>query len=473
MTLKWRPDAYLRQCRGEATVALLAAAQFYCILTCLMVLRPAREALGLEGGIEAVRWLFMGTLFATLLVHPIFAWLVSRTSRRVFLPLTYRFFAASLIGFWLTIELWPEAVGTVTGRMFYVWLSVFNLAAVGLFWALLADGLQLQQSKRLFGIIAVGGTLGAITGSAVSAFFALTLGTAALLLIGAALLEVSIWFGRAISRRMDRLHKQDAAGAPTADPPGPQADPPHMEAAAAIPRDPAEWGEAVRPTSPPSMRIIGGSALDGFRKVAGSPYLLSICAYIVMISITATFLYFTQLRLVDALGGTRDENTRIFAHIDLWTQIATLLMQALLAGWLMRRLGVGIALALLPILTTVGFVWLAAAPALAVLVVVQAMFRAVNRAIARPARETLFTVVSRDEKYKAKSLIDTFIYRGGDVIGAQAERPLHALAPGLMGMAVAIVPIAIAWTSISVYLGVRQHALAKAQISETEPAAAG
>ncbi len=446
---------------SEGAVTVLAAAQFYCLLTCLMVLRPAREALGLEGGIEAVRWLFMGTLLVTLLVHPVFAWLVSRTSRRVFLPLTYRFFAASLIGFWLTIELWPEAVGAVTGRLFYVWLSVFNLAAVGLFWALLADGLQLQQSKRLFGIIAVGGTLGAITGSAVSAFFASTLGTAALLLIGAALLEVSIWFGRAISHRMDRLHDQGSPGESTTDSSGPQGRPPHMETRVALPRDAVELAEAARSTSPPSRRIIGGSALDGLRKVARSPYLLSICAYIVMISITATFLYFTQLRLVDALGGSRDENTRIFAHIDLWTQIATLLMQALLAGWLMRRLGVGIALALLPILTMVGFVWLAAAPALAVLVLVQAVFRAVNRAIARPARETLFTVVSRDEKYKAKSLIDTFIYRGGDVIGAQAERPLHALAPGLLGLSLAVVPIAIAWTSLSVYLGVRQHALSK------------
>lgn len=473
MTLKWRSVAHLRPYRGEATIALLAAAQFYCILTCLMVLRPAREALGLEGGIEAVRWLFMGTLVVTILVHPVFAWLVSRTSRRVFLPVTYRFFAFSLIAFWFIIELWPEAVGPVTGRVFYIWLSVFNLAAVGLFWSLLADGLKLSQSKRLFGVIAVGGTLGAITGSAISAYFVSILGTAGLLLLGAALLELSTWFGRAVSGRLDRQHHRALNETNLSNSPTAHNGLPRREATMAVQSDSDVWKNAGQSMTPPSRRIIGGSALDGFKKVVKSPYLLSICAYILLVSITATFLYFTQLRLIDALGGTRDENTRIFANIDLWTQVTTLIMQAFLAGWLMRRLGVGLALALLPILTTIGFIWLAAVPALAVLVVVQAMFRAVSRAIARPARETLFTVVSRDEKYKAKSLIDTFIYRSGDVVGAQAERPLHALAPGLMGLAFAIVPVAVAWTSLSIYLGMRQHALAKTQPVEAESAAAG
>lgn len=456
--------ARLLKCRDDGGVALLAAAQFYCILTCLMVLRPAREALGLEGGIEAVRWLFMGTLFVTLLAHPVFAWLVSRTSRRVFLPVTYRFFAMSLVAFWLIIELWPEAVGAVTGRVFYVWLSVFNLAAVGLFWSLLADGLKLNQSKRLFGVIAVGGTLGAITGSAISAAFASSLGTASLLLIGAALLEISIWFGRAISGRMDRMHRGARGDGHASETPDEQRVLPTLAAPPGV-GIPAADHQTLQP---PSKRIIGGTALDGIKSVSRSPYLLCICVYILMISITATFLYFTQLRLVDALGGTRDENTRLFAHIDLWTQVATLIMQAFVAGWLMRRLGVGIALAILPLLTAVGFIWLAAAPALTVLVLVQAMFRAVSRAIARPARETLFTVVSRDEKYKAKSLIDTFVYRSGDVVGAQVERPLHALAPGLLGIAFAVVPIAIAWMGISIYLGAKQGAIARSRSSNPD-----
>lgn len=425
--------------RREIGVALLAALLFYLILTSLMVLRPARESMGLESGIEVVRWLFMGTLLATLIAHPVFAWFVSRFPRRMFLPLTYRFFSLNLVAFSLLVTFWPELVGEVTGRVFYIWLSVFNLAAVSLFWALLADGMKVQQSKRLFAPVAVGGTLGAISGSAISATFATIVGTVGLLLVAALLLEFCAWIVTPLGRRLDTLHAKRVSGKPLAR----------------------------------SDSIIGGDAWAGMRQVVRSPYLMNICLYVALMAIVATFLYFTQLRLVDALQLGRDANTRVFANIDLWTQIATLALQAIIAGHLMRRVGVGVALAILPVLTAGGIIALALAPALGLLVIVQAAVRAVQRAIARPARETLFTVVSREDKYKAKSFIDTFIYRGGDVIGAQAERPLSLVAPGLMGMAIAIVPIAIAWTGISIYLGVRQSTLAKSNSSETESTPAG
>jgi ATP:ADP antiporter, AAA family len=436
MSFMWR-IALIR--RGEATITLLAAAQFYLILTSFMVLRPARESMGLESGIETVRWLFMGTLVATLAAHPIFAWVVSRFARRVFVPLTYRFFSLNLVAFWAIITFWPDAVGIVMGRLFYIWLSVFNLAAVSLFWALLADGMKLQQAKRLFAPVAAGGTVGAITGSTISSQFATIVGTAGLLLVAAVLLEVCAWVVMLLGRTLDAQENKTLSMQPLA----------------------------------LSNAIIGGDAWSGMRQVVRSPYLISICLYVVLMAVVATFLYFTQLRLVDALDLDRDDNTRIFANIDLWTQIATLTLQAVVAGHLMRRVGVGVALATLPVITAGGIVALAIMPTLALLVVVQAMVRAVQRAVARPARETLFAVLSREDEYKAKSFIDTFMFRGGDVVGAQVERPLYALAPGLMGLAVAIVPIAIAWTSISIYLGARQRTLAKSDSHETETIAAG
>src|SRR5690606_6142268 len=134
------------------------------ILTALMVVRPAREALGVEQGIDTVRWLFIGTAVVTLLVNPVFGWMVSRFPRLEFISATYLFFAASLGVFYALLVFAPDSIGNTSGRVFYVWFSVFNLFATMVFWALMADRFSLEQSKRLFGVIAVGGTLGAIFG---------------------------------------------------------------------------------------------------------------------------------------------------------------------------------------------------------------------------------------------------------------------------------------------------------------------
>jgi ATP:ADP antiporter, AAA family len=253
------------------------------------------------------------------------------------------------------------------------------------------------------------------------------------------LLEISVWIAALLSRRFDQL-------------PG----------ARATDREPG------------SRAIIGGNAWSGIMHVVRSPYLMAICTYILLTAVALTFLYFTQLHLVDSLGGTRDQNTRVFANIELWAQIATLVLQAFVAGYVMKRLGVGLALALLPMVTAAGLLWLAAVPALGAFVLVQAMFRAAQRAIARPARETLFTVVKREDKYKAKSLIDTFVHRGGDVVGAQLQQ---AIAPGLLAVSAAIIPMAMLWAALSFYLGYRQRQLAVAaetqlaqiDTSRTEP----
>ena len=150
--------------RDELAATLVAGLFFFCVLTALMVVRPAREALGMQRGIEAIRWLFLGTVVVTLLVNPLFGWLVSRYRRVAFVSTTYLVFAAGLLAFWALLVLAPAQVGERSGQVFYVWFSVFNLFATMLFWALMADRFSLAQSKRLFGVIAVGGTLGAIFG---------------------------------------------------------------------------------------------------------------------------------------------------------------------------------------------------------------------------------------------------------------------------------------------------------------------
>jgi ATP:ADP antiporter, AAA family len=413
--------------RDELTPVLLAALYFFCVLTALMVLRPAREALGMQRGIESVRWLFMGTALVTLLANPVFGWLVSRYRRVQFIAATYGFFALSLLAFYVLLVSAPTAVGVTSGQVFYVWFSVFNLFVTMLFWALMADRFSLEQSKRFFALIAVGGTLGAIFGPWLASMLAEPLGTPALLLVAVAFLMLAIVVAWAVARSQARV--DGLAGAALA-----------------------------TPTEEPA--IIGGSAWEGLRAVLRSRYLLGMAGYIVILTIMATFLYFTRLQMVAELGDDLDLRTTMFARIDLITQLATLLLQAVIAGQLMKRLGVAVTLALLPITVALGFIGLAIVGSLAALIVFEATFRAIQRAITRPARETLYTVVSREDKYKSKAFIDTFVYRGGDVAGAQVEGLLGKLGMGLAGLASVAVPLALTWAALGIWLGRRQQKLA-------------
>ncbi len=436
--------------RDEVLPVCLAVAFFFCVLVALMILRPAREALGLRGGIDAVRWLFMGTALVALLVNPLFGWLVSRLPRLQFISATYAFFACSLVGFFLLLVLTPEAVGVVSGQVFYVWFSVFNLFATMVFWALMADRFTLEQGKRFFGLIAVGGTLGAIAGPWLASQLAAPLGTPALLLVSAGFLAA----GLAAAWGIARVRPPPLAQVPGERVPGEM-----------LPGDgaPGEAAPVIDARAP-----IGGSPWAGVRAVFASRYLLGIAAYVVILAVMATFLYFTRLQMVAELGDDLDLRTTMFARIDLITQIATLLLQALVAGRLMQRVGVPMTLALLPLTTALGFVGLAMVGSLAALVAFEAAFRAVQRALMRPARETLFTVLPREDKYKAKAFIDTFVYRGGDVVGAQLEGLLGRLGMGLAALASVAVPLALLWAALAIWLGRTQQRMA----ASPEPARA-
>lgn len=423
--------------RDEAGPTLVAGLFFFCVLTALMVVRPAREALGMQRGIEAIRWLFIGTVVVTLLVNPLFGLLVSRFRRLVFINATYLFFAFGLLAFYALLLLAPANIGERTGQVFYVWFSVFNLFATMLFWALMADRFSLEQSKRLFGVIAVGGTLGAIFGAWLASLLAKPLGTPALLLVAVGFILLAIGAAWWLTRlRTDRLE-------PT-------------------------WSD--RDDAPASAQhvVIGGSAWEGFHAVFRSPYLLAICAYVLIVAVMATLVYFTRLQMVAALGTNLDMRTATFARIDMITQVATLVLQAIVTGHLMKRLGVSVTLALLPITVALGFTGLAIVGSLGALIAFEATFRAVQRGIMRPARETLFTIVPRADRYKSKAFIDTFVYRGGDVIGAQTEGLLGRLGTGLAALASFAVPLAIVWMALGLWLGYAQRERAARKPHERE-----
>jgi AAA family ATP:ADP antiporter len=291
----------------------------------------------------------------------------------------------------------------------------------------MADRFSLEQSKRLFGVIAVGGTLGAVAGPWIASRLAEPIGTAGLLLVAVASL-----CGAALSATLvAHLRPHGARPAAAHDPEG------------AIALD--------------KRAVIGGSAWEGLRSLLRSPYLLGISAYVLIFAVIATFIYFTRLQMVAALGEGLDMRTTVFARIDLFTQITTLVLQALVTGKLMKYLGVPVTLAILPITVALGFLGLAMVASLAAVVVLQAAFNAVDRAIMRPARETLFTVVSRADKYKSKAFIDTFVYRGGDVLGAQVEGALGRLGTGLAALISVSVPLALVWAALGVWLGRQQE----------------
>ncbi len=422
-------------------LTLLSGLFFFCVLTALMVVRPAREALGMERGIEAIRWLFIGTLVVTLLVNPVFGWLVSKFRRLTFITATYTFFAVGLVCFYGLLVLAPVHVGQTSGQVFYVWFSVFNLFATMLFWALMADRYSLEQSKRLFGVIALGGTLGAIFGPWLAKNLAKPMGTPFLLLVAAGFLMIAVGLAWAVCRlptaaRTDHTHESGSGG-------------------------------ELSPGTLPDLAdqsIIGGRAWEGCREVFRSPYMLGIALYVLILAVMATLLYFTRLQMVAALSLDTDTRTAMFASIDLYTQVATLVLQALLTGHVMKRLGVSFALALLPITLALGLMGLAIMGSLAALIALESGFRAVQRGIMRPARETLFTVTPRQERYKAKAFIDTFIYRGGDVIGAQTEGMLSRLGMGLTALAAFAVPLALIWMALGIWLGIAQSRRAYSQL---------
>ncbi|MFO1495080.1 MAG: MFS transporter [Lysobacterales bacterium] len=399
----------------EARSALYATAFFFCVLAALMLLRPARDALGMQRGIESVRWLFVATSVITLLVNPVFGWLVARYRRLRVLLIAYGFFALGLLAFYALLAWAPAAVGERSGQVFYVWFSVFNFFATMLFWALMADSFTLEQGKRLFPLVSAGGTLGAIAGPALTALLAERLGTPALLLVAIGFIALAGLAAGALARRQPPL--------------GVSVDQP-----------------------------MGGSALAGITALLRSRYLIGIAGYVLILSVMVTFLYFTRLQMVAALGEDLDMRTGWLARMDMATQIATLLLQLVLAGRLIERIGLAWTLALLPLTTLLGFIGLALVATLTMLVLVEAGFRAVQRAVQRPAREVLFTIVPREDKYKAKAVIDTFVYRMGDVAGAGTEGALSKLALGLGALAATAVPLAVAWAALGLWLGRKSRA---------------
>ncbi len=411
--------------REEEVRALLwSFAYFFCLLCGYYILRPLREEMGVAGGVRNLQWLFTGTFAAMLLAVPLFGGVVARFPRRRVVPLVYRFFILNILVFYFLLTF--DGGRVYVARAFFIWVSVFNLFVVSVFWSFMADLFSNEQGKRLFGFIAAGGTAGAVLGPSITILLAAPLGPVNLLLISALLLEGAVF----CIHRLLRI----------------------------------SGGRSDDPDNPGREEAVGGSIFAGAIRVLQSPYLLGICLYIFLYTATSTFLYFQQAHIVRGAFDDPAQRVQVFSLMNLLVNVLTLTTQLFLTGRLMTRFGVAAALAFLPVVAALAFTGLAAAPVLPVLIAAQVFRRASNFAISRPAREVLFTVVGREEKYKSKNFIDTVVYRGGDAVTGWVYAGLGAAGLGLSGIAALTVPIAAAWAGLAVLLGKKQEKLSKENI---------
>ena len=397
----------MSRAKSELAVAVWGAATFGALLAAYSAFRPVRDALILDGDPDQLPWLFTATFVAVSIVSPLWGAAVAKSPRRV-VPIAFHVFAACALGFFVVIR--ANTAPVTVGRVFYVWSAVFNLFVVSVFWSLLADLLGPGVARKLYGPIAAGGTVGAFVGPLLTKELVGTIGVAGVLVMSAVLLELAV-IGTAQVRRVAR------------DVETMEADPP-----------------------------VEGGALDGLKHVVKSPYLASIVGYVLCTACAATFVYLAQARIVHTALPGRGARTDFFATIDLWVAAVTFVVQLVFAGPLIRILGPGIVLCVLPLIQGIGIAWLVSAPSLGALAVIAVAGRSATHGLTRPARELLFTVIPRADKYRAKNVIDTMVYRLGDFGSSWLNKGLAAA--GAMVLTLTAVPLTLAWLVMAGYLGV-------------------
>lgn len=406
----------------EAGLVGSGLTMFFLLFAGYFMLRPVRETMGIAGGVNNLQWLFTATFFATLVAAPAFGWLASRVKRRNILYWVFGFFAANLLAFALGFMLAPDDLWAA--RVFYVWMSVFNLIAISVAWSVLVDVVESARAKRIFALMASGASFGGLVGPLAGGLLVSRVGHAGLLVISALLLIAS-----AIAA--SRAHAwRDARGM------------------------------SIQETAHSAARTqsLGGSAFAGAMTVLRSPYLLGIAAFVLLLASVTTFLYFEQARLVQAAFPDPTRQTQVFSAIDVAVQTLAILSQLFLTGRIATRLGLGVLLAGVPLMVASGFVLLALHPVFATLAFVMIARRAGEYAFVRPGREMLYTVVQPEDKYKAKNFNDTVVYRGADALAGWTKSGIdaissHPAAAMLLGAAVALV-----WAANGAWLA-RRHAL--------------
>jgi len=406
----------------EVRALWLGFAFHFLILTGYYITKPIRDSIG-ASNMDALPWMFTATLVAMLIANAAFAATVARMARRKFIPLAYGFFIFVFGLFFIAMQTRPATDQVWIGRGFFVWVSVFNLFNTAVFWAFMTDLFTVEQGKRLYGFIAVGGTLGAISGAYITKHFVRDIGPANLLIIAATMFLIA---GFLIRFFPSGFTKEDKPAAKAEEP-------------------------------------IGGSVWSGVTHICRSPYLMGLAGSILLYTMTSTWAYFQQSELAGGILKTSTARTEFFGNLEIWVNSLTVLIQIFLTGRLLKWFGVGFTLVALPFISMIGFAAMGVAASLAMLAVFQVVRRAAAYALMRPSREILFTVLRREDKYKVKSVTDTLGYRTGDQLGAWSYHGLQGLGLNLSSISFIAVPVVAGWCVLSLWLGRKQVALAAKQ----------
>ncbi len=419
-----RPVPYIIRVLGIEPDEMIAVAwsfiYFFCILSAYYMLRSVRDAMAIVSGVQNIPWLFTGTFVLMLLATPVFGWITSKYPRRVFLPWIYYFFVANILIFYAVFsyahnnelsEIW-------IGRAFFIWLSVFNLFVVSVFWSFMADIYSKKQSRRLFGVITAGGSAGALIGPIVTSIVVVQIGFRNMLPLSALLLLFAVF---CVYRLRGWVRQQQS-----------------------------DSGEEAASTDT-EKKAIGGSAWAGVKFVLTKRYFSAIAVALVCATFLggATYMYMAEMVSV-TFEGT-DKRTQVFAIMDAMINAMSFIGQLLIVKHSVRKLGIGGTLALLPIVSVIGFTLLAVNPVFLVIAGLQVLRRSITFGLTKPTSDMLYSVVSPEAKYKAKNFIETAIYRGGDVISTWTIRFISGI--GLSGVALVCVPIALIWTWLAIWIG--------------------
>ena len=405
--------------RREFIPVAWSFAYFFCVLSSYYILRPVREAMAVGSGPNTIPYLFIGTFVTMLFATSIFGWVASRFPRRTFLPWVYLFFISNILIFWVVFSQMRSAGDDFVwlGRTFFVWISVFNLFVVSVFWSFMADIYTREQGRRLFGFITSGGSIGALLGGLATSNVVVNIGFENLFPISAAMLSFALL---CIHKLKDWVHHE------------------HEN----------EIDKTVESNKP-----LGGSAFAGITHVMSSKYFLGIAASSVIASLLGTALYMFAAELIETAIQSPDERTRFFSNMNNWQNALALLIQMFAVKQVVTRFGIGRSLVLFPLVTVVGFIVLAFEPTLMVVAVLTVLRRALGFGFTKPSTDMLYSVVTPEEKYKAKNVIDTAIYRGGDVVGTWTIRLLSILGLGIAGISVIMLPFAAVSAAIALWLG--------------------
>ena len=405
--------------KHEYVAVAWSFAYFFCVLSSYYILRPVRESMAVGSGPNTIPWLFFGTFVTMLIATPVFGWVASRYARRQFLPWVYLFFITNILIFWVvfSIAIDSDSDHVWLGRVFFVWLSVFNLFVVSVFWSFMADIYTREQGRRLFGVITAGGSIGALIGGGATSILVVTIGFQNLFPFAATLLLIAIFCITRLRRWVEQSHADDV-----------------LETAA-------------------SKKPLGGNPFSGITHVFSSKYFTGIAISSIIASLLGTALYMFMAQLVAQAIPDVDEQTRFFSNINNATNAIALLGQLLVVKHVVHRFGVGVSMSLLPVASVAGFILLAIEPTLAIVALITVLRRALGFGFSKPTTDMLYSVVTPEEKYKTKNFIDTAVYRSGDLIGTWSIKGFVVAGLSIPAISVLMLPFAAIWGAIAIWLG--------------------